>query len=27
VSTSATTRILIVQVNTQGEPMMYKAKF
>jgi quercetin dioxygenase-like cupin family protein len=27
VSTSETTRILVIQVNNQGEPMMYKAEF
>lgn len=27
VSTSETTRILVIQVNKQGEPMMYKAEF
>jgi quercetin dioxygenase-like cupin family protein len=27
VSTSETTRILVIQVNNQGEPMMYKAAF
>jgi hypothetical protein len=26
VSTSETTRILVIQVNNQGEPMMYKSE-